>query len=106
MNGIIFFFMQKTAYEMRISDWSSDVCSSDRTSFGFVGGIVAVHQQKMGIDPQSLCNSLDVVDRDVALAPLDSAEICSIHLNIEGKILLTQAARFPVAADIRSYDLA
>src|SRR3546814_4709684 len=27
---IIFFFKQKTAYEMRISDWSSDVCSSDR----------------------------------------------------------------------------
>src|SRR3546814_1754814 len=26
-----FFFKQKTAYEMRISDWSSDVCSSDRT---------------------------------------------------------------------------
>src|SRR3546814_4278519 len=31
-----FFFKQKTAYEMRISDWSSDVCSSDliRTRFG------------------------------------------------------------------------
>src|SRR3546814_7056233 len=27
--GAIFFFKQKTAYEMRISDWSSDVCSSD-----------------------------------------------------------------------------
>src|SRR3546814_5097746 len=27
----IFFFKQKTAYEMRISDWSSDVCSSDLT---------------------------------------------------------------------------
>src|SRR3546814_9465858 len=26
---IFFFFKQKTAYEMRISDWSSDVCSSD-----------------------------------------------------------------------------
>src|SRR3546814_5347181 len=26
---MIFFFKQKTAYEMRISDWSSDVCSSD-----------------------------------------------------------------------------
>src|SRR3546814_6160027 len=26
---IYFFFKQKTAYEMRISDWSSDVCSSD-----------------------------------------------------------------------------
>src|SRR3546814_14103058 len=28
-DGICFFFKQKTAYEMRISDWSSDVCSSD-----------------------------------------------------------------------------
>src|SRR3546814_4738601 len=31
-----FFFKQKTAYEMRISDWSSDVCSSDL--LGGVGG--------------------------------------------------------------------
>src|SRR3546814_1463213 len=31
MSGVlsIFFFKQNTAYEMRISDWSSDVCSSD-----------------------------------------------------------------------------
>src|SRR3546814_15142112 len=29
---IMFFFKQKTAYEMRISDWSSDVCSSDLLS--------------------------------------------------------------------------
>src|SRR3546814_9046478 len=34
IHGVIFFFFffkQKTAYEMRISDWSSDVCSSDLT---------------------------------------------------------------------------
>src|SRR3546814_10614018 len=29
MCSVFFFFKQKTAYEMRISDWSSDVCSSD-----------------------------------------------------------------------------
>src|SRR3546814_6263931 len=28
---VVFFFKQKTAYGMRISDWSSDVCSSDLT---------------------------------------------------------------------------
>src|SRR3546814_10010030 len=28
-NYVLFFFKQKSAYEMRISDWSSDVCSSD-----------------------------------------------------------------------------
>src|SRR3546814_1764941 len=33
-----FFFKQKTAYEMRISDWSSDVCSSDLADFGSQGG--------------------------------------------------------------------
>src|SRR3546814_2818573 len=30
--SFFFFFKQKTAYEMRISDWSSDVCSSDLLS--------------------------------------------------------------------------
>src|SRR3546814_7825464 len=30
---VFFFFNQKTAYEMRISDWSSDVCSSDLNIF-------------------------------------------------------------------------
>src|SRR3546814_1333079 len=32
-----FFFKQKTAYEMRISDWSSDVCSSDLSFGGKIG---------------------------------------------------------------------
>src|SRR3546814_5182955 len=31
---LFFFFKQKTAYEMRISDWSSDVCSSDLNAVG------------------------------------------------------------------------
>src|SRR3546814_3037599 len=31
---VFFFFKQKTAYEMRISDWSSDVCSSDLGAAG------------------------------------------------------------------------
>src|SRR3546814_5451494 len=31
---LVCFFKQKTAYEMRISDWSSDVCSSDLQSYG------------------------------------------------------------------------
>src|SRR3546814_5306447 len=35
---VFFFFKQKTAYEMRISDWSSDVCSSDLKFQQEVGG--------------------------------------------------------------------
>src|SRR3546814_1626076 len=34
----LFFFKQKTAYEMRISDWSSDVCSSDLLALLAVAG--------------------------------------------------------------------
>src|SRR3546814_4370312 len=37
MFRFFFFFKQKTAYEMRISDWSSDVCSSDLTAEGLIG---------------------------------------------------------------------
>src|SRR3546814_5997789 len=43
-----FFFKQKTAYEMRISDWSSDVCSSDLLTVadgGEAGGIGAQRNQ-------------------------------------------------------------
>src|SRR3546814_11426416 len=38
-----FFFKQKTAYEMRISDWSSDVCSSDLLGVYF--------EQRYGLGP-------------------------------------------------------
>src|SRR3546814_5022556 len=41
---MFFFFKQKTAYEMRISDWSSDVCSSDLHG----GGAVALDDGGQG----------------------------------------------------------
>src|SRR3546814_7423767 len=37
-----FFFKQKTAYEMRISDWSSDVCSSDLFAIALFPTMVAI----------------------------------------------------------------
>src|SRR3546814_8116751 len=43
-----FFFKQKTAYEMRISDWSSDVCSSDLQAAG--ADRAAVNQAKAGFE--------------------------------------------------------
>src|SRR3546814_7329365 len=44
-----FFFKQKTAYEMRISDWSSDVCSSDLVG-SLVGREPVVHGHAHGSD--------------------------------------------------------
>src|SRR3546814_4411339 len=53
---MFFFFKQKTAYEMRISDWSSDVCSSDLLLLviilllGAVGLVVTLLQVKEAWD--------------------------------------------------------
>src|SRR3546814_6347441 len=44
MYGGVFFFKQKTAYEMRISDWSSDVCSSDLARSAGTGVYMPVHE--------------------------------------------------------------
>src|SRR3546814_7245786 len=63
MFSCFFFFKQKTAYEMRISDWSSDVCSSDlefgaRHVAGFVAG-----QEKDAVG--DLLRLPDPAERDV-----------------------------------------
>src|SRR3546814_3672744 len=52
---VFFFFKQKTAYEMRISDWSSDVCSSDLEDFGAWDGDDAYGATLVG----ELCGGLD-----------------------------------------------
>src|SRR3546814_6921128 len=47
---VVFVFKQKTAYEMRISDWSSDVCSSDLAIARPVdSGIVELVETRVGI---------------------------------------------------------
>src|SRR3546814_16147083 len=56
-----FFFKQKTAYEMRISDWSSDVCSSDLASSGAAASSPVV--------TVPLVPSVSVASPDIALAP-------------------------------------
>src|SRR3546814_17257248 len=64
MSFCFFFFKQKTAYEMRISDWSSDVCSSDLFST-FTGW--ALPGQIVVIELYSLGGSLLVVAAAVAM---------------------------------------
>src|SRR3546814_15706898 len=65
----VFFFKQKTAYEMRISDWSSDVCSSDLCRLRF--GVEALHPIERAGRVGKLADA--VVERALALA--DAAEI-------------------------------
>src|SRR3546814_11775963 len=47
----MFFFKQKTAYEMRISDWSSDVCSSDLLAVGFGNGEMYLGSDALALAP-------------------------------------------------------
>src|SRR3546814_17083192 len=49
---LFFFFKQKTAYEMRISDWSSDVCSSDLHPFESIVSANLERQVDIGGDFQ------------------------------------------------------
>src|SRR3546814_1965137 len=49
----VFFFKQKTAYGVRISDWSSDVCASDLNAVPDArGAVVRRHADRPGIVPQ------------------------------------------------------
>src|SRR3546814_1594850 len=65
-----FFFKQKTAYEMRISDWSSDVCSSDLLEEGMaaddaiVAHHAAIHDGRSDAD-QAIVADRAAVDRAV-----------------------------------------
>src|SRR3546814_13339970 len=56
---VFFFFKQKTAYEMRISDWSSDVCSSD---LGVHPGLDFSRMEEI-VQTVTYCNQLPVHPR-------------------------------------------
>src|SRR3546814_15787801 len=62
-----FFFKQKTAYEMRISDWSSDVCSSDLRALS--GGHQRGDARCRGQGDRRLAERRHADDRPVDLSP-------------------------------------
>src|SRR3546814_1683051 len=57
---VLFFFKQKTAYEMRISDWSSDVCSSDLEQMRVGRRKLGEQQQLPGLFSQNFAQSFAV----------------------------------------------
>src|SRR3546814_4108238 len=66
----LFFFKQKTAYEMRISDWSSDVCSSDLTELNIEGNSREEKFVRLVLDAQPA---------QVTLVPDEAGQITSNH---------------------------
>src|SRR3546814_11044136 len=84
LRGVFFFFEQKSAYEMRISDWSSDVCSSDLNSWGadfyFCAGLAAEAKSVLDLGcgtgelAAGLADGRQVVGVDPAAAMLEVAQ--------------------------------
>src|SRR3546814_6492085 len=74
---MFFFFKQKTAYEMRISDWSSDVCSSDLALRIAIDKLVGVAARQHGEPHQLLGN----IDNPVIIARRQHAA-CLVELRI------------------------
>src|SRR3546814_503640 len=70
--SVVFFFKQKTAYERRISDWSSDVCSSDLPSEDGSRLVLA--------DGRSIEEATATY-----LPPCDPTKILCIHLNFDSR---------------------
>src|SRR3546814_2107975 len=81
---LFFFFKQKTAYEMRISDWSSDVCSSDLV----IGDLEARPSGRSDVEPD-----------DRRGIRIDLAHLGRI--SVVGK--LVEHASYPVAHIVRRF---
>src|SRR3546814_15403593 len=74
-----FFFKQKTAYEMRISDWSSDVCSSDLA----VGGVANREVGCAAVDFDPVALRIDQEDARIGVLGLRAGDQ---SVQIEGKV--------------------
>src|SRR3546814_4517492 len=72
-----FFFKQKTAYEMRISDWSSDVCSSDLGVASRFDNQLKYVQEVIGLKP----GAKTFAAMNVLMLPTQTLFICDTHVN-------------------------
>src|SRR3546814_4465019 len=79
--AFFFFFKQKTAYEMRISDWSSDVCSSDLDFLALLAGNGIERVADVRAFPRSRTNPQ--FNGDTLPASLTEAGIDYVHLRSE-----------------------
>src|SRR3546814_6303289 len=90
---VVFFFKQKTAYEMRISDWSSDVCSSDLVDLCLRGdGGARVAAGRLLLDGDGGGETLDMLDigllhhlQKLARISGEGFNIAPLPLRIDGR---------------------
>src|SRR3546814_2563828 len=77
----VFFFKQKTAYELRISDWSSDVCSSDLAALQDFSGL------RRRFDVVGVANGITVIDDFAHNPDKIGATLATLH-SFPGRLLV------------------
>src|SRR3546814_11782705 len=104
---VIVFFKQKTAYEVRISDWSSDVCSSDLHQVGHrlgpgVFGQLDVAVRLEGVGAAGVLGDLDEARVHGPRAVADSTLEQQVHGGVGGLAVLEGVVdeRMVAAADV------
>src|SRR3546814_8968598 len=111
----VFFFKQKTAYEMRISDWSSDVCSSDlakdwRTErrLGKLEALLAVADSETSLIISGNGDVIEPEDGLIAIGSggpfaLSAARALLAHSALDARGVAEEALK--IAADICIYKI-
>src|SRR3546814_2877575 len=106
----VFFFKQKTAYDMRISDWSSDVCSSDLHVLGVGFGVVLtgrgppLHDLANGVDPRSVTRPALVVVGDQH-AHYGSDAVFRRDEAAEPRVAIARVQTLPRRSEEHTYEL-
>src|SRR3546814_16853631 len=108
--GCFFVFKQKTAYEVRISDWSSDVCSSDllvvrvfaviqHVDTGLQAGLAAADRPRVRIDSATvgmggIDRHLDFLERHRRdRKSVVSGKSVSVRVDLGGRRILTKKSK-------------
>src|SRR3546814_9839714 len=117
VSGVCFFFKQKTAYELRSSDWSSDVCSSvlqatqGRSSGRNDGPVKPSIREMIEAAPRRLPRAAVAVEHDHRVAGHDAADACHRHAGIGARNLVEsfaccRKARFETVATLPLQNMA
>src|SRR3546814_12738765 len=104
-----FFFKQKTAYEMRISDWSSDVCSSDLIAFNVIPHIDSFlddgstkEEWKMVVETKKILDPKIKVVATCVRVPVFVGHSEAVHVEFEDELSAEQAQNIMREAPGRS----
>src|SRR3546814_4245064 len=107
------FFKQKMAYEMRISDWSSDVCSSDLVEVRIkraIAGVKATDHYDVGVPagPGQILSGPGLYEPRLKRTPIPRETDRTRRMSPRGEALMrlqrrARSARIVMSADVRAY---